>query len=454
MQRRWIAATLAALMSVSAPAAAQSAPLISVPDEPSTWRERAVLLMDHQSLGAALRDHGYYYEGTDEIYLAEIVPGVGQPALIMYDAGQGAFSLNFWPASSVKLLASLAALEFAGSMGYTGDAVLSGPNLNGRTIRSIYETAIIRSDNYSYDLLMRIAGIDYVNQVFVPATGLGPVTIGSDLSGLQVLSSPSYTMTRWMPVADIPISMPPEIEALPVQRTIPARSASRYYRSNNIDLFDLGELVRRVMLHEEVPGDHRFALAIEDLEALQAALCVSEPAHYRRSARLVFGDDAVVCGKSGWWEKTPDEEEGKGGKKPETPPPLCIDVALLSDPDTGRRLLLAATGGCGGGGISALVGPAIAAAAELSGTPLQVDGGIPVAVELSEVDGSLVAVIETGASGAIVQIDRGAPVVASRRDGHLEAVLPMPAAGPHLLLVTGLDFGVRSAYRAVDFVVG
>jgi len=452
MRRRWLVVGLAMLVvMVAAPVSARGArPVITIPEEPSSWRHRAELLMDHESLGPALREQGYRHAGNAEIYVAEIVPGTGQPALVMYDAGQGAFSQNFWPASSLKLLATVAALEYAGELGFSGGASISGSWIGGRTIRSIYEPALIRSDNRSYDLLVRIAGLDFLNQQFLPSHGLDSMTIGSDLSGLSVRVSPAYTLTERVPVGEAPITLPPYIVDFTRRESVGSRSSSRSYRSNNTDLFDLGEVVRRVMLHDQIPAEHRFSLSESDVEALAAALCISEPAHYRPGALAVWGADAEVCGKSGWWDRTPDEEEGE---EAEVPPPSCTDVALITDPDTGRRLLLAATGGCGGGGLAALVQPAMWAIADLWGTPLQADAGLPIGVELAPGDGLLRVVIDTAAAGAIIRIDDGQPVVASRQEGRLEVALPMPDDGPHLLVVIGLTFGVQTAYRAVDFEV-
>jgi len=89
----------------------------------------------------------------------------------------------------------------------------------------------------------------------------------------------------------------------------------------------------------------------------------------------------------------------------------------------------------------------------LWGTPLQRDAGLPVGVEWAAGDGILAVSLETDAAGAIVQIDGGEPIVASLRDGRLVAELAMPANGPHLLVVTGLTFGVKTAYRSVGFEV-
>ncbi len=445
-----MAVALVASMAAAVPAGArQAVSTISFPEEPSSWRERAALVMDHESLAAALREQKFGVSGGDEIYAAEIVPGVGQPALVMYDAGQGAFSLYFWPASSIKLIATVAALESVGRYGFSGEAEISASWIGDKTIRSVYEEAIIHSDNRSYDLLVRLAGVDYINLSFAPARGLDSVRIGSSFSGLAVVVSPAYSLAEWIAVGDTPSWVPRPAGLVLNERTMATRNTSHSYGDNDADLFDLAEAVRRVMLHDEIPAVQRFSLEQSDLDAVTAALCVSEPAHFRAGAGAVFGDDVEVCGKSGWWERTPDVEAGEE----EAPLPACTDVALITDPATGRRLLLAATGGCFGGGLGALAAPAIRALSGLWGTPLQLDAGLPIDVGLTAGDGVIEVSIETEAAGAVVWIDDGDPVVASRRDGRLEARMAMPADGPHLLVVTGLDFGVKTAYRAIDFEV-
>ncbi|MCJ7726253.1 MAG: hypothetical protein MUP76_07700, partial [Acidimicrobiia bacterium] len=148
MRRRWLAAMVAASLVAAVPVGArQATPTITIPEEPSSWRDRAALVMDHESLTDALEEHGFGVPGGAEIYAAEIVPGVGQPAMVMFDAGQGAFSLTFWPASSIKLLATVAALEYVGRFRFSGEAGITASWIDNQTIRSVYEPAIINSDN-------------------------------------------------------------------------------------------------------------------------------------------------------------------------------------------------------------------------------------------------------------------------------------------------------------------
>src|SRR5262245_58367997 len=67
------------------------------------WEEPAARSMDGVTLVAAGIDVPY---GAN-IFAARIFPGGRSPAYRFYDAGGGAFSESFYPASAVKLLAAL-----------------------------------------------------------------------------------------------------------------------------------------------------------------------------------------------------------------------------------------------------------------------------------------------------------------------------------------------------------
>ena len=207
------------------------------------------------------------------------------------------------------------------------------------------------------------------------------------------------------------------------------------------------------MLADEISVDHRFDLEEDDIAGLSTALCAARPSHYAAGAARVYGEDAMVCGKAGWWEHIVDPEEEAGRKEEEAAPPSCTDVALISDPDTGRRVLLAATGGCGGDGLAALAAPALEAAAVLFGTPLQVDAGVTIDPTLTTTDDLLKVSLETTAQWALVYVDGDLPVVAVRRGDRLEASVALPNDGPHLLVVVGVSYGARVGYRAIDFEV-
>ena len=199
-------------------------------------------------------------------------------------------------------------------------------------------------------------------------------------------------------------------------------------------MFDLVEVLRRVVLQEEIPPGEGFRLPAADADRMQAALCEAEPKYFEEGVRRSLGEDAAICNKPGWW---------KG---------QCIDQAYISDPGTGRRFLLAATGSCGR--IRSIAGPVLEAAGGLTGTPLQPDAGEPIEVSLEVDEGGLIARLETEADWALVWVDDRLPVVAVGRDGRLVADLGELRAGVHHLAVMGMSYGVRVGYRSVGFEVG
>ncbi|MDQ6727169.1 MAG: hypothetical protein M3066_13535 [Actinomycetota bacterium] len=104
--------------------------------------------------------------------------GGGSPLTYQtYEAGGGALSDNFWPASSIKVLAALGALDFARSMGFTGAATVTfDDGRDQASIRAIYRAAIADSSNFDYDWLVLIAGVERLNSVFLTEAHGFPVT--------------------------------------------------------------------------------------------------------------------------------------------------------------------------------------------------------------------------------------------------------------------------------------
>ncbi len=400
------------------------------------WAERARLAMDHDHLSEALEPLGYRPSGGVEIYLMEVVPGVGQPAYLMHDAGDGAFSIKFWPASSVKLMVTVAALSALADLGFTGDAVVRLGHGEPTSVASIYWNALVRSSNVAYDQLIQITGLDYLNQTFIPDEGLDSMIIGSTLSGLSVEWPPPYTLTEggrlgWLrSVLPEWIGQPAELR----QADVPARSAQHRYRDNDTNLFDLVEVLRRVALQNELPPGEGFGLGTADLRRVNAALCAAEPKNFEAGAQLALGPEITVCNKAGW-------SRGR-----------CTDVALIIDTATGRRFFLGAAARCGSQ--IRIIGQAVmTAAVGLTGTPLQPDDGLPIEVALELEDGHVVATVDMDADSGLVWVDSGNPVMLQRDRDHLSADLGQITEGRHILVVQGTSSGANVGYRSVGFEV-
>jgi hypothetical protein len=324
--------------------------------------EKAERAMDHDTLAAAFTSEGWSPPGGTEIYAARIVDGVDGPAYVLYDAGGGAFSMDYWPASTVKVLAAVGALEYVRGLGFTGAANVTWDSGFGDTLSAIYDRSIRVSSNIDYSRTIRVAGFDWLNTDFLSAENGFPTTVlqRSYVSGVSVRNIPGLTITEG-------------------GRTeyVPARSSSTDYGcgsdGNCASLFELTEGVRRIVLDAEIPESERFDLDPSDVAGLTDALCNATPSFFATGARNALGGDPVICHKPGW---VPDLD--------------CLDHGVIESPATGERFLLGVstpettgTGTCGA--VSVIAEHVLSAVTGLeTGMPLQPDAGVPIRVQLDD----------------------------------------------------------------------
>lgn len=302
----------------AAPAAAAAAAPAAV--APAALGTRALPLSTPTSLDTALAAVGYRFPAGAGVYAAKITKEAGGLAYEDYQGGIGALGTNFWPASSIKVLAAVGALEFVGQHGFTGAANIAFGSGAPRTIRSIYDAAVRISDNAAYDALVEIAGVDYLNKEFLtPARGF-PVTVvqRSYTVGGNLRTTPTITLAEG-----------------PKKLVIPARTGrvdTDCPQGQCSNLFEMSESVRRLVLHNEIPANERFRIASTD----------------------VIGLNSALLGAEGWFEPAVARVLGNGvkiyGKPGEVPTRDCLDVTLI-EARNGARYLLSATvpsrqGGC------------------------------------------------------------------------------------------------------------
>jgi len=271
------------------------------------------------SMDADLRAKGYDLPQDANVYAVRVIEGPEGRIYEQFEAGGGALADDFWPASSIKVLAALGALDFARSLGFTGAATVAfDDGLPSQTLRSIYEPAIRDSSNYDYDLLVRIAGLDHLNDAFLTARNGFPVTsINRSYGGLPFAESPAMVFEEGDRRAYVPV-----------------RKSTREPEcaGNCSNLFEMAESVRRIVLHDDIPVDQRFALDALDVKALAGALLDAE-GFFAPPVSRVLGAGAKI------WSKPGDAAEQD-----------CLDVAFIES-RTGRRFLVAASvphrsGGC------------------------------------------------------------------------------------------------------------
>ena len=262
-------------------------------------------------LQTRLDQAGYRLPLGTSVYAAQILrsPG-GSLRFQEFEAGGGARAEDFWPASSIKVLVAVGALDFLRTLGFTGAATVEWPSGWSTPVRKLVDDAVNESANDAYDLLIQIAGFDRLNSVFLsPANGFPDTVVQRAYAGYDIRNSPPLKVTEGDRTA-----------------TIPPRSSDTVYdcpdRGNCSNLYEMTESIRRIVLHNELPVSQRFNLDPADVRALDYALLASEgwidPGVVR-----TFGTRARVYNKPGF----------AGGLD-------CLDVGLVVDVTTGHRFLL------------------------------------------------------------------------------------------------------------------
>ena len=321
-----------AAAAAPAPAAGGAAALVA----PAALGQRALPLSAPTSLDAALAAGRDPVSAGGAVYAAKVTREAGGVAYEDYQGGGGALATNFWPASSIKVLAAVGALEFVGQQGFTGAATVAFGRGAPRTIRSIYDDAVRISDNAAYDALVEIAGVDYLNREFLtPARGFPATVIQRSYTvGGNLRTTPALTITEGARRVVIPA------RAGRVDTDCPQGQCS--------NLFEMSESVRRLVLHNEIPTAERFRIASTDVIGLTSALLGAE-GWFEPAVARVLGNGARIYGKPG-----------------EVPSRDCLDVTLIEGRD-GARYLLSATVPWRSGGCPALVDLATQVLKYLSG---------------------------------------------------------------------------------------
>ncbi len=401
------------------------------------WDEKAARVIDPGALDAAWAATGFSLPPSSELYAARIVPGVDGPAYVLYEAGGGAFSQDFWPASTVKLLSTLGALDFIGTLGFTGAATVTFDSGFSDVVSAIYDRAIRVSSNIDYVRTFRIAGFDRLNVEFLAPDNGFPTTIlqRSYVSGVSVRTVPGFTLTEGAHTD-----------------YVPARDTSTSYGcpvdGNCADLFELTEAVRRVMLNDELPAADRFSLAPADLAGVQDALCGADPSFFRAGVDATLGPAARVCHKPGW---VPDND--------------CLDHALVDDAASGERYLLAASTPVGAAltecdllaGMASSTITALRAAT--TGTPLQHDAGPVITVQLDDHGTSAgrraytITVDAPGADRVELFVDRTALGEVSAAGPRFALDYAFSVGGERLLVVRAWSGAAQHAYRALRVAI-
>ena len=285
----------------------------------SDWYQRASLLSDRRALLQVL-GNGTVPDGSF-LLATRIVRGVGQPGYELYSLGNSAFAYSwkkYWPASTVKLVATVGALRTLKTYGLNGNAVVEMRDADGSyrgPVFRLYQRALIKSTNVDYNRLVEIAGFDALNRHHFNARWGTP----------RMVLQRRYTHPT--PTANLRDSPPIRFQKGSKRGVIPARHGTLTHprcpeEANCVTLFELQEVLRRLMLHDEIPEEQRFPLAKIDRRRIRAALLKSHK-KIDGAAASALGKDVRVYNKAG---RVPGDDH--------------LDNALIVD-EHGNRYLLA-----------------------------------------------------------------------------------------------------------------
>jgi len=258
---------------------------------------------------------------------------------------------DWWPASSVKLFAATAALEAVHGLGFTPAARVTfhydrstGLPLrpNGRDpardepvtlpLERIVRAAITPSDNQAFDRLVEVVGSDRLNGRFLrPRHGLRDTVLLRSYAYRVVDPATGHGSSRHSP----PLTL---VEGSRTRR-LPERHGTGEYpceQGNCSSLRDLAEVMRRVMLHEELPERERFDLGPAELSLLRDALSAPR----ERGNGVVDGLRAAFGGRP-----------VRLYHKPGYALRWFSDVVFVEAADTGERWIVAMAGYPGRGAL-------------------------------------------------------------------------------------------------------
>ncbi len=205
----------------------------------------------------------------------------GHPAFEWAHLRDTGSATDFWPASTIKLYAVVAALEFLNERGFSLEAIVSFEHResNGRwvldcarTVREMISETFRRSSNEDYTLLLRLVGIDRLNTRFlIPARGF-------ERSALMR----GYTAGRpWQYDRSEPQRIRLRSGDSLRSETHEHHWSGRYYaeergcsiidaKTGNVTTpRDLVECLRRILYHEHLPLADRYHLNPEQLAFLR-----------------------------------------------------------------------------------------------------------------------------------------------------------------------------------------
>jgi hypothetical protein len=187
---------------------------------------------------------------------------------------------DFWPASTIKLYAALAALETIHGMGLPLDISVTFEHKDdksrwimdcARTMREMLSETFLRSSNEDYTLLLRMTGRDQINSTFlIPERGFKKSALMRGyVTRRPYVYLPAEPQRITMRTADGTVKT--------MEHTWAGRSWSEERGATVIDAktgnctttAEMADCLRRVIFHEQIPDSERFRISQEMIDFLR-----------------------------------------------------------------------------------------------------------------------------------------------------------------------------------------
>lgn len=258
--------------------------------------------VDEEHLPALFAEAGYETPETLKALVGIVdLPADGPPRAQWFDwRGTSTDRDDWWPASSIKLYAAVAALERSRELGFQPAAMLTyhyeseDENEYRGRLSQIVSHAIVASNNLAFDRLVEFVGMDYLNRrFFTAANGLEHTAFLRAYGGRNRNPDNGHAVNRHSP--------PITVQRGRRVRELPARDGRGRYecpdQGNCTTLRDLAGSIYRVMLHEHLPEEGRYDLGERELALLRSTLEAPRRAHGEllvAALRRGFGDEVPI----------------------------------------------------------------------------------------------------------------------------------------------------------------
>lgn len=259
------------------------------------------------------------------------------PTFSEFSYGDTADKPEFWPASTIKIYPAIAALTLLKEQGFSLDAEATFYHHDGngwvldtsKTFRDLIFESFNCSSNSAYTLLLRFAGVDWLNQeFFTPEHGFNATTLM-----VGYVSERPHVYKR-SETQKIVVS-----EGDETWERVHSYGGTPYYEAAGCTVFyaasaancssprDMTEHMRRVMFHEHLPQSQRFDLRLEDLQWM------------RTDGSVMNNTDA--CGSHGWAGVKKVFPNANFYHKAGTVSSYRLDLHYVDDIDSDTRYILA-----------------------------------------------------------------------------------------------------------------